>query len=884
MRCVVATPLAVLCEGIECHPAADCREVEGVNQCVCNPGLQGDGYTVCKTQPVEKGCETFADCGPNAECDFAEWLGTKICFCREGFFGDGVNCSLPTTVAVLCGDVVCSSEAECIEYEANNVRCVCKQGYVGDGASCEPAPGDIPCDSSEQCTAHASCEYAPSADRTLCLCDPGYRRDGGQCVATEPATGPDPGVSQCLVHTDCPADQRCEYETASGLFVCMPVPSMEPSPGPADPADCSVADVCSLNGVCGYDVSRDAFICTCVQGYRGDGVTCEPEPTGVPPTDAVPQIVEASCIFGFCVCPDGYQLTDDMEQCVLEALQTPLPFCYEGVCSCPLTYKYVPETETCEATGEGTYDTKGPSGRPDGTKEPDGPGVSPTAGPAPTDAPTRGPEEPALQQCRSDDDCNENALCTYSASGGVYACACFPGYLGDGITCAPDPDADCSVLKDCHPEANCVYDQATDSNRCQCRRGYEGDGKECVQVTLGCNLLDNCGERAECQYVADELRFRCKCRPGFSGDGYTCQPSVSCYDDPRQCDLNAACVPDLDGFRCVCLKDFVGDGRRCTPAPRHEGGFLLLNQGTAVVKVPYEARKRGRPVILDPTQTAVGIDTDCLEGRFFWTDVAGRKIRSAAYNGSQRVEFARGGISSPEGVSVDFISRNVYWTDSSRDAIEAASLSTGNRYTIISSGLYNVRGVAVHPGRGTIYWADWNRREPRIERAALDGSNRQVLLDSGLGLPNSLAIDFATDELCWTDAGTKSVECFSLLRRTRRAVAKDASYPFGIAITDDNIYWTDWNDKKIHMVNKATGEKGKSLRSVLGTSGKLYGLVATPRTCPQVTNVCGRQNGGCGAEQLCLPTDNGSRSCVCPDRYVSEPDGPSICQRNGNRR
>ena len=48
------------------------------------------------------GCETFADCGPNAECDFADWLGANICFCRAGFFGDGVNCSVATTVAVLC--------------------------------------------------------------------------------------------------------------------------------------------------------------------------------------------------------------------------------------------------------------------------------------------------------------------------------------------------------------------------------------------------------------------------------------------------------------------------------------------------------------------------------------------------------------------------------------------------------------------------------------------------------------------------------------------------------------------------------------------------------------------------------------------------------------
>ena len=27
--------------------------------------------------------------------------------------------------------------------------------------------------------------------------------------------------------------------------------------------------------------------------------------------------MDATCVFGFCVCPDGYQLTDDQEECVL---------------------------------------------------------------------------------------------------------------------------------------------------------------------------------------------------------------------------------------------------------------------------------------------------------------------------------------------------------------------------------------------------------------------------------------------------------------------------------------------------------------------------------------------------------------------------------------
>ena len=51
-------------------------------------------------------------------------------------------------------------------------------------------------------------------------------------------------------------------------------------------------------------------------------------------------------------------------------------------------------------------------------------------------------------------------------------------------------------------------------------------------------------------------------------------------------------------------------------------------------------------MVCNHTFVLTGIDTDCLEGRIFWTDVSGRKIKSAAYNGSQRVDFAMGGMAS----------------------------------------------------------------------------------------------------------------------------------------------------------------------------------------------------------------------------------------------
>lgn len=57
-----------------------------------------------------------------------------------------------------------------------------------------------------------------------------------------------------------------------------------------------------------------------------------------------------------------------------------------------------------------------------------------------------------------------------------------------------------------------------------------------------------------------------------------------------------------------------------------------------------------------------------------------------------------------------------------------------------------------------IFWADWNRAAPKIEWANMDGSGRDVFVSGPrVKLPNSLAVDFSTDELCWADAGTFSI-------------------------------------------------------------------------------------------------------------------------------
>ncbi len=49
----------------------------------------------------------------------------------------------------------------------------------------------------------------------------------------------------------------------------------------------------------------------------------------------------------------------------------------------------------------------------------------------------------------------------------------------------------------------------------------------------------------------------------------------------------------------------------------YEGNFLLLGHGMAVVKVQLDGTKRKptAPVSLRSSQTATGLDTDCLRGK-----------------------------------------------------------------------------------------------------------------------------------------------------------------------------------------------------------------------------------------------------------------------------
>lgn len=86
----------------------------------------------------------------------------------------------------------------------------------------------------------------------------------------------------------------------------------------------------------------------------------------------------------------------------------------------------------------------------------------------------------------------------------------------------------------------------------------------------------------------------------------------------------------------------------------------------------------------------------------------------------------------------------------------------------------------------------------------MDGSDRTVLVSSGLVWVNSLALDFQNRLLYWCDARLDKIERVDL-QGNNRLVVLDLSpsnlHPFGLALADHVLYWSDWNYQSVHTYN-----------------------------------------------------------------------------------
>lgn len=104
-----------------------------------------------------------------------------------------------------------------------------------------------------------------------------------------------------------------------------------------------------------------------------------------------------------------------------------------------------------------------------------------------------------------------------------------------------------------------------------------------------------------------------------------------------------------------------------------------------------------------------------------------------------------------------------------------------------------------------MFWTDWGN-SAHIGVAFMDGSEPKTLVDDVIW-PNGLALDWPNGRIYWVDAKHRTIESATITGADRRKVLEGfVQHPFGLAVFEDRLYWSDWDTMSIDSCDKFTGK------------------------------------------------------------------------------
>lgn len=177
------------------------------------------------------------------------------------------------------------------------------------------------------------------------------------------------------------------------------------------------------------------------------------------------------------------------------------------------------------------------------------------------------------------------------------------------------------------------------------------------------------------------------------------------------------------------------------------------------------------------------------------------------------------GLEFPEDVAVDYLTGNIYFSDSSRKHIAVCSNGGFNCVSILNDLTEKPRAVVLYPHEGVMFWTDWGQ-SAHIGKANMDGSNAQKLITENVQWPNGLALDWPNSRIYWVDAKHAIIESARTDGSDRRVVLNSRlKHPYGLAVFENRLYWSDWDKMRVESVDKFTGKNRKTIvkgRTVYG--------------------------------------------------------------------
>ncbi|XP_059618932.1 putative vitellogenin receptor isoform X2 [Phlebotomus argentipes] len=476
--------------------------------------------------------------------------------------------------------------------------------------------------------------------------------------------------------------------------------------------------------------------------------------------------------------------------------------------------------------------------------------------------------------CNGYHDCFDNSDENVGCDGINSTCK---GFLCRNGHCLESRKWQCDGVNDCgdgSDEDNCEGKCSLEFQKFKCK-----DGSACLTLDKVCNNDTDCKDGSDegglCKNttLCDKLNCprRCKVYPNgpqcLCPNGYYYDVHSNTCEDINECDIfghcSQGCINSKGSYQCTCVDGFrlKSDNRTCVVS---SGDALMLYTTQRSIR-GYHLKSQVQTVVAMNMSLVIGVSYD---GHWvFWTDLSlkAERIMRARDDGSQRETLLSTGLGSPEDVSVDWLTGNIYLTDSEKMHISVCSIAGHYCTKLIEKNIHKPRGIALHPRLGVMYWTDWGAK-PQIGVAAMDGAGARPFVDKDIHWPNGLTIDWPNGRIYWVDAKIRHIESIKLNGEDRRVILRDVvKHPYGIAVFEDNIYWSDWNTNSIQTCNKFTGKD----HTLVLHSRHIYDIhIYHPATQPNEKHPCY----GNSCSHLCLLSHNQTYTCACPTGMVISTD------------